>query len=228
MIPVAAAASRHTERLARTLMMIRTITVEREFGSGGGVIAAKLATELGWTLWDQLLTNEIARRMDCDRREVAEREERNDPTYYRLFKAFLRGSFEGNVNLPRLHLVDADHVREMAQQILLEIAHTGSAVIVGRGSAHYLANRQDVFHVFIYGSLADKVRRLRSAGRSEKDALESAETVDHDRAAFIKRYFGLEWPTRQLFHLMVNSGIGDDVAVATILDAARMISEPRT
>jgi cytidylate kinase len=208
--------------------MIRIITVEREFGSGGGVIAAKLAARLGWTLWDQRLTDEIARRMDCDSREVAEREERTDPTYYRLFKAFLRGSFEGNVNLPRLHLVDADCVRETAQQILLEIGNTGNAVIVGRGSAYYLADRGDVFHVFIYGSLGDKVRRLKSAGRSEKDALESAETVDHDRAAFIKRYFGLEWPTRQMFHLMVNSGIGDDVVVATILDAATKVAEQRT
>jgi hypothetical protein len=94
--------------------MIRIITVEREFGSGGGAIAATLATRLGWTLWDQLLTDEIARRMDCVSHDVAEHEERTDPMYYRLFKAFLRGSFEGSVNLPRLHLVDADCVREMA------------------------------------------------------------------------------------------------------------------
>ena len=208
--------------------MIRIITVEREYRSGGGVIAAQLAARLGWTLWDQLLTDQIARRMDCDSREVSEREERTDPTYYRLFKAFLRGSFEGNVNLPRLRLVDADCVRDMAQQILLEVADGGNAVIVGRGSAYHLAHREDIFHVFIYGSLRDKVRRLNSTGRSEKDARESAETVDRDRAAFIKRYFGLEWPSRQLFHLMINSGIGDDVAVETILDAAARSAEART
>jgi cytidylate kinase len=200
--------------------MIRIITVEREFGSGGGAIAAKLASRLGWTLWDQLLTDEIARRMDCVSLEVAEREERTDPMYYRLFKAFLRGSFEGNARLPRLRLVDADCVREMAQQILLEVGNTGSAVIVGRGSAHYLTNRKDAFHVFISGSLPDKVKRLVATGRSEKDAFESVETVDRDRAAFIKRYFGLEWPFRQLFHLMVNSALGDDVVVDTILYAS--------
>ena len=208
--------------------MIRTITVDREFGSGGGVIAAKLASRLGWTLWDQLLTDEIARRMDCDGRDVAEREERPDPTHYRLFKAFLRGSFEGSVNLPRLRLVDADCIREMTQRILLEIGEAGNAVIVGRGSAYYLADREDVFHVFIYGSLRDKVMRLTSTGRTGKDALESAETVDRDRAAFIKRYFGLEWPSRHLFHLMINSGIGDEVAVETILDVAARVTEQRT
>jgi cytidylate kinase len=140
--------------------------------------------------------------------------------YYRLVKAFLRGSFEGNARLPQLHLVDADHVRETAQQILLEVGNTGSAVIVGRGSAHYLTHRKDAFHVFIYGSLGDKVRRLEATGKSENEALESVETVDRDRAVFIKRYFGLEWPCRHLFHLMLNSALGDDVVVETILHAA--------
>jgi hypothetical protein len=208
--------------------MIRIMTVEREFGSGGGAIAANLAARLDWTLWDQLLTDQIAGRMDCGSREVAEREERTDPAYYRLLKAFLRGSFEGNVHLPRLRLVDADCVRETAQQILLEIADAGRAVVVGRGSAFYLANRDDVFHVFIYGSAPDKVKRLKAAGRSEQEAIELVETVDRDRAAFIRRYFGLEWPARHVFHLMVNSGIGDDVAVETILDTAARYGERRS
>jgi cytidylate kinase len=205
--------------------MIRIITIEREFGSGGGAIAAKLAARLAWTLWDQLLTDEIARRMECSGREVAAREERTDPTYYRLFKAFLRGSFEGNSNLQQFRLVDADHVREMAQKILLEVGDAGNAVIVGRGSALYLSNRDDAFHVFIYGSMSAKVQRLTAAGRSESEALDLAQTVDRDRAAFIKRYFGLEWPSRPLFHLMINSSIGDDAAVETILDAASRLAE---
>src|SRR5919106_2479769 len=126
--------------------MIRILTVEREFGSGGKVIAAALAERLGWTLWDQLLTDEIARRLDCDRRTVETLEERPDPVYYRLFKAFMRGSFEGNVNAPRLRPVDTDCVQEIAQAIQLEAAEAGNCVIVGRGSAYYLGDRRDAFH----------------------------------------------------------------------------------
>ena len=51
--------------------MVRIITIDREYGSGGGVIAEKVAVRLGWKLWDQLLTDEIARRMDCSCDEVA-------------------------------------------------------------------------------------------------------------------------------------------------------------
>jgi cytidylate kinase len=36
--------------------MIKLVTIEREYGSGGGEIAQLLSTQLGWKLWDQLLT----------------------------------------------------------------------------------------------------------------------------------------------------------------------------
>jgi cytidylate kinase len=207
--------------------MVRIVTVEREFGSGGGVIAEKVAKRLGWKLWDQLLTDEIARRMDCDRRAVEEREERKDPGYYRLFKAFMRGSFEGSLNAPRLKMVDTDCIREVVQQILTEEAEAGNCVIVGRGSAYYLGSRRDAFHVFIYAPFEDKVRRLRSIGKSEKEAAELAQTVDLDRAAFIKKYFNVEWPERHRFHLMVNSSVGDEVAVDTILDTLARFAKQR-
>ena len=200
-------------------MTIRIITLEREYGSGGGVIAEKVATRLGWKLWDQLLTDEIARRMDCDRRAIEEREERRDPAYYRLFKAFMRGSFEGSLNAPRMKMVDTDCIREVVQQILMEEAKTGNCVIVGRGSAYYLGSRRDAFHVFIYATFEEKVRRLMSIGKSEKEANELAESVDRDRAAFIKRYFNVDWPARHCFHLMVNSSLGDELAMETIVNA---------
>src|SRR5580693_1898585 len=118
--------------------MIRVITIEREYGSGAGEIAGKLAERLGWKLWDQLLTDEIARRMDCDCRDVEEHEEKRDPAFYRLLKAFMRGSFEGSLNAPRLKMVDTECVREVVQKILPEIAQKGNCVIVGRGSTYYL------------------------------------------------------------------------------------------
>src|SRR5258706_9235344 len=114
------------------------------------VIADKVATRLDWMLWDQLLTDEIARRLDCDRGTVEEREEKRDPAYYRLLKAFMKGSFEGSLNAPRLNLVDTECVREVVQKLLPEIVQQGSCVIVGRGSSYYLSTQSDAFHVFVY------------------------------------------------------------------------------
>ena len=199
--------------------MIRVITIEREYGSGGADIAKQVAGRLGWKLWDQLLTNEIARLMDCDNRVVEEREEKRDPLFYRLFKAFMRGSFEGSLNAPRLKMADTECIREVTERVVRATAEGGKCVIVGRGSAYYLQSRRDAFHVFVYAPFDAKVRRLQASGKNASEAVHLAETVDRDRAAFIKQYFGVEWPDRQRFHLMINSSIGEDTAVQTILDS---------
>lgn len=197
--------------------MIRVITIEREYGSGGADIAKQVAERLGWKLWDQLLTNRIARFLDCDSRTVEQREEKRDPVVYRLFRAFMRGSYEGSLNAPKLKIVDADCIREVTERVVKEAAEEGNCVIVGRGSAYYLQPRKDAFHVFVYAPFELKVRRLQSTGSSESEAVELAETVDRDRADFIKQYFGVEWPDRHKFHLMINSSLGDEWAVEAIL-----------
>jgi cytidylate kinase len=209
-------------------MDIRIITLDREYGSGGAAIAQKVATRLGWKLCDQLLTDEIARRLDCDCKDVEKHEEKVDPTYYRLFKSFMRGSFEGSLNAPRLRMVDTDCVREVVLRLLPEIAAEGNCVIVGRGSAYYLGDRTDAFHVFVYAPFDERVHRLKSTGKTEKEAVELAQTVDSERADFVKKYFNIEWPERHRFHLMVNAGMGEDAAVETILGAVALYAKQRS
>jgi hypothetical protein len=72
------------------------------------------------------------------------------------------------------------------------------------------------------------VRRLQAGGKSETDAVHLAETVDRDRAAFIKQYFGVEWPDRHRFHLMINSTIGEELAAETILNSIDILEKTAT
>jgi cytidylate kinase len=197
--------------------MIKIVTIEREYGSGGGEIAQLLATELGWKLWDQLLTEEIARLAECPKAVVEVREERTDPMYYRLFKSFLRGSYEGSLNAHKLKLVDSESILKITERVVQEAAKSGNSVIVGRGSQHFLKNRQDTLRVFVYAPRESKVRRLLARGKSEKEAEELVDTVDQERADFIQKYFGVEWPNRAVYHTMINTAIGDEAAVQMIL-----------
>jgi cytidylate kinase len=207
---------------------VRVVTIEREFGSGAAGIAKLLAERLGWKLWDQLLTEEIARLAQCDRSEVAQREERMDPLYYRLLKSFLRGSFEGSLNVHRLRLLDADVIVKLTRSIVHAVAEKGNCVIVGRGSAFFLANRTDAFHVFIYAPYEDKVRRLVRGGTAPGEAARLVETVDRERADFIRKYFDKEWPCRRLYHLMINSRLGDEAVIQTILNGIATHDKPAT
>jgi cytidylate kinase len=99
--------------------------------------------------------------------------------------------------------------------------------IVGRGSAYYLQNRPDAFHVFVYAPIDDKAGRLMASGKSEREAIQLAESVDRDRAAFIKQYLKVEWPDRHSFHMMVNSAISEDAAVGTILSTMEPYKKQR-
>ncbi len=208
--------------------MINIITIEREYGCGGGEIARKISDRLGWKLWDELLTCEIARLSHCKQAEVESREERVDPLYYRLFKSIMRGSFEGSLNVHRLKLLDADSILEITQKVVQKAASEGKCVIVGRGSQHFLRDRADTLRVFLYAPREAKVRRLRAEGMSDQDAADTVDTVDHDRAAFIEKYFHMEWPNRSIYHAMLNTAAGDEAVIKTILLLKDYLSQLRT
>jgi len=74
--------------------------------------------------------------------------------------------------------------------------------------------------VFLYAPREDKVRRLLSRGKSEKDAEELVDSVDRERADFIQKYFSADWPDRPIYHAMLNTAIGDECTADMILSLA--------
>jgi cytidylate kinase len=204
--------------------MIKIVTIEREYGSGGGEIAQLLATRLGWKLWDQLLTEEIARLANCSKAAVEVREERTDPLYYRLFKSFLRGSYEGSLNAHKLNVVDSESILKYTERVVQHASKRGNSVIVGRGSQHFLRDHPDALRVFLYAPRESKVRRLLARGKSQNEAEQLADSVDRERADFIQKYFGVEWPTRNLYHAMINTAIGNEAVVQIILELTKIVA----
>src|SRR5215467_4192513 len=161
--------------------MVNIITIEREYGCGGGDIAKLVADRLGWKLWDQRLTEEIARLANCPKAVVEAREEKNDPLYYRLFKSFMRGSYEGSINAPKLNLVDSETILKITKRVVEHAATQGNCVIVGRGSQQFLKNRTDTLRIFLFAPKEDKIRRLVSRGKNEREAKDLVDTVDRER-----------------------------------------------
>ena len=204
------------------LAMFRLITIEREYGCGGAPIAAQLADHLGWTLWDHRLTEEIARLANVDPSAVRRCDERMDSRFYRLAKTFWRGSYERSSPLGD-QIFDTDRMMSMMEQITQQIAEEGNAVVVGRGTPFFLRNRADAFHVFLYAPRAEKIRRLGEEGHMIEEAEELVEIVDRERIAFIKHYFNADWPTRSLYHLMLNTAVGNDAVIETILNTMHLV-----
>src|SRR6266700_3239030 len=202
--------------------MYRIITVEREYGCGAGEIARQLSSKLGWKLWDRELTAEIARVANVDSSAVSMCEERVDSAFQKLVKVFWRGSYERSMHLEHQPF-GPDRMVEVGEQVMREIAEQGDCVIVGRVAPYFLRERCDVFHVFLYAPRAEKLRRIQSWCESLADAEDLVDTVDRERTLFIKHYFGADWPTRSLYHMMINTAIGNENVISMILHSMQTL-----
>ena len=202
--------------------MFRVLTIEREYGCGGGTIASQLADHLGWKLWDQLLTEEIARLAHVSPSAVKRCDERMDSRLYRLARTFWRGSYERSSPLGN-EVFDTDRMMTLMQQIMNRIGQEGNSVVVGRGAPFFLRENPEAFHVFLYAPRAEKIRRIVNDGQTRSEAEDLVDSVDHERVAFIKHYFDADWPTRSLYHVMLNTAVGDEAVIQTILKTMRMV-----
>jgi cytidylate kinase len=206
-------------------MTIQAVAIEREFGCGGSAIAAKLAELLGWKLWDHELTEEIARLTHSTPQAVEQREWKNDPAVYRVFKSFLRGAFEGALPpTDRLELLDSRRIAIVSEQAVNHALSGGPCVIVGRGSQYFLRDRKDVFRVFLYASRNFKIHRLITSGIPQEKAITDVDTIDEDRAAFVKRYFKLDWHEIHVYDATFNTERGDAFVAEVLAHSVQQIA----
>jgi cytidylate kinase len=197
--------------------MKQILVVEREYGAGGSSIAARMAERLGWKLYDHALTEEIAALAKVNPDMCRKHEERVDPFLYRLAKVFWRGSHERSAHLADSDVLDADRLICLTEEVLKKLTVEGRCVIVGRAAAWFLRNRPDTFCVFLYASRDAKFQRVLAEVKNEAEAIELVDTVDNERRDFIKHYFDAEWPSRHLYHAMLNTAMGDEATVDTLL-----------
>ena len=201
-------------------MNIRNITIDREVGCGGVEIAAQLVRRLNWKLIDKCLIFDIAKMANVDVEAVKKLDEHPDPFLTRMSRLLWGGGAERGVVNPD-HF-DCKKMSELTRSVFIKAAEEGHRVIVGRGAPYHLAGRDDTFHVFLYAPREYKIKRLRKYCTCEEHAQQVIDTADRERAAFIRQHFHIDWPERHVYHLMLNTATGEDAAVDTILEAAKL------
>lgn len=208
--------------------MKQLLLIDQEYGAGASTIGEKIAQKLGWNFFDQALTSEIARLAKIPVEVCGRRLERNDPFVQRLVNVIWRGSFDRNLPSPDLAILDSTRLASLLQQVIEQTAKKKPCVIVGRGAPYFLRNRTDTLCVFLYASRELKFRRILKRVGNEAEAINLVDTIDEDRRKFVKHHYGHEWPNRQFFHAMFNTGIGDEntaEAILNLLNAANRIEE---
>jgi hypothetical protein len=205
--------------------MKQLLLIDQEYGAGASTIGETLAQKLGWNFFDQALTQEIARLAKIPTDVCQRRLERNDPFVQRLVNVIWRGSFDRNLPSPDLAILDSTRLASLLQHVIEQTAEKKPCVIVGRGAPFFLRNRTDTFCVFLYASRELKFRRILKRVGNEAEAINLVDTIDEDRRKFVKHQYGHEWPNRQYFHAMFNTGIGDDHTAEAILQLLNAVNQ---
>jgi CMP/dCMP kinase len=207
--------------------MFKVVTVAREYGSGGSIIARAVAKKLRWNLLDQALIRAVARTAHVDA-DTAERYDEHVESWWRRFNragiwsaAIMAGIAPGDARF-----FDAETLAAFARQVMLKAAARGDCVIVGRGAQCALQDREDVLHVFIGAPWAERVGRVRAGAQSGRDVEELIRVTDHERASYIRTYYGCDWKDPHLYHLMIGSQIGTEMASWMIVNAVKGVGQP--
>jgi cytidylate kinase len=204
---------------------IRNITISREYGSGGGLVAEILARRLGWRVIDDSLIARISEALHASPEDVQCHDETVDPWFQRIMKVFWRGGFEGAMSRPEAEPVDADSIKALWNRAIVEAAEAGGSISVGRGGQCLLRNRPDAFHVCVYAPMSEKVARLREHLPEVADLRAAATDRDRRRKEYMRHYFNVDWRDPHLYDLMICSSIGLERVADVILMTAGLSAE---
>lgn len=200
------------------------ITISRMYGSGGSEIAERVATALGWSLFDNQIVDAIAARSGMSASEVAATEERVPSLVERISGAFTLGTpeampafIEGGPTTPDEEIVAT------TRAIIDEAVRKGPAVFVGRGAQCLLAERHDGLHVFCHAptpALVDYATR--HLGVPAAEAEKEVHDMNRQREQYVQRHWSRKWMSPLNYHLCLDtSWFGIDGAAEEIVAAAR-------
>jgi cytidylate kinase len=201
-------------------MEYRVITVNREFGSGGGRIAQTIAQWLGWKLLDRDIIDAIAYAAHVDASQVQQYDEHVASWLQRLNQQTMRSAaLAAGMELAEGSVFDAAEMVKITQKVVEQAYAEGNCVIVGRGAQCILQHRPDVYHVFVYAPYRERIERLRKRLEPGAHVEQRIRKVDEERAKYLQEYFGKCWNNPHLYHLMISSSEDEDAAARLILFA---------
>jgi CMP/dCMP kinase len=200
------------------------VTVSRQYGSGGSEVAERVATALGWTLYDNSVVEQVAARLRMTPAEVSAREERVPSLVERMASAMALGAPEVMPVVGEMASVPSEERMVMVTKRVIEDAvAAGPAVLVGRGAQCMLARRSDALHVYCYAPQEDLERYVIEnlevpASEAHKRVMET----NHQREAYVRLHWKRNWRDVANYDLCVNTAsLGVDGAARLVTEVAQ-------
>lgn len=197
------------------------VTFARGFGTGGKVIASKLAADLGIHCYENRILTLASQLSGLDENVFKDANEKLR-SVGGGFASLMKG-------LPRARkyiahnekFVSDDTLFEYQKQIILNLAETESCVIVGKCADYILQGRENVVSVYIEAPRDFCIKRtMENMGVTEDVAQATIRQTDKFRADYYKYYtHGNYWTNPINYDMTLNSEkVGIDNCVALIKD----------
>lgn len=201
------------------------ITISRQYGAGGSAVAQLVAESLGWSLVDNELIDEVARRAGMPAEQVADREERVPSFGERLARALVASPEVPLVTPAAIENLDEAGLVKVTEAVVAEVAQQGRVVLVGRAAVAVLARFPGALHVRLVAPKPFRVRILMGRLKvDEKAATKALDDTDAQRARYHKEYYQRDWTDPASYHMVLNTeALGFDGAGALIVARARSL-----
>jgi cytidylate kinase len=182
---------------------MKWITFSRKMGTQGTEVAKRVASSLGYPLYDTKAINHMAEELGV-LGSVREIDEKVPSMLHRVFS-----------HAPMVYL-------ERLYSVIYELARRGNAVFLGRGSHILLRDFPCTLHVRVTASPETCVRTLMNQGLNREAAARAIKRSDDERGAFVKFAFGVDWENPERYDLVLNMDkVTVNLAVDTVLHMAR-------
>ena len=172
------------------------VAITREPGCGEESIAERLCSELGMHLYDWELVEQIAKDEQVSTQLVSMLE-KNPPSRFADFLAELA---------PEFGLTSDKYICSL-KRILLAIAVTGNAVIVGRGSNFFLPPDKKI-GLCLVAPLDLRIRNImKEFGLTEKEARKHISKLEEDHRKLVRKYLQADIRDPNCYHLVINTAL---------------------
>lgn len=192
------------------------ITIGRQHGTRGYLIAQQLAQELGCPCYDKEILERAAKNSNFSREILRSYDEKRIYPYFMPESGSLELGGDFRLNM-RLANAEFDAIRELAEE--------GDAVFIGRCADYVLRERSDLVRVFITAERNFRIQTvLANSELIPDDARKLIKSVDKERANYYEYYTDQTWGDPAVFDLCLNvTRIPIPGAVKTIRAAVEAI-----
>jgi cytidylate kinase len=210
----------HEQQSLSTQM--RAITISREYGSGGGEVARRVAVRLGWQLVDHQMVVHIAQSLGVSESEIEQKDEYSESFASRILSSMRLIDPAMAVGVPVDALTTTEEAyRQALTNLVHAVAQTGHAVIVGRGSQVLLADLRDVLHVRIVAPIEQRITYVVQREGLDRDAARTRiQQKDRQRERYLQNHYHQSSEDPHLYDLVLNTGIIDLDSIAEIITLA--------